>query len=152
MRKAAELLREYLRSLPRGSLAHAAKAARMPPPVIYRLVSEDADTDPRLSTLDQIAAALNTTPADLLGGVTPPPETEALLETIKRQQQHIRDLESEVKVLKNAVGAIPGDLLVRLISLGSGHRVWDLISDAVAGTERAEGRADPSLRKPRKAD
>jgi transcriptional regulator with XRE-family HTH domain len=75
MSKSANELRKKLRRLrdERGALAEVAKRADMKPQAIYRLISDDAEIDPSLSTLDRIASALDEKPWDLINPDTPQP-------------------------------------------------------------------------------
>lgn len=78
---------------------------------------------PTLDVLDRIAAALNTTPADLLGGVTPPPGVPA-------------DFLARLGRLPPAAQA----------------RIWEMMEPILDMAEAAEGRARPESSARGKAD
>lgn len=93
------------------SAAELARQAKITPSNLNKYMR--GKQAPGMSTLIRISTALDVKPADLLGGETPPPETEALLETIGSQQERIRELESAANRLRETISDLRLELAER---------------------------------------
>lgn len=126
-----------------------------------------------IKTLTAIADALDTTPADLLGGVTPPPAVEVLQKELRAAQDEILRLKmrnAELEALTTPAAnkekppefkqgtpglvpqsPIPPDVAGALAALGPGHPRMDSVR-AVLGIRPARpgDQGDPRLPKARK--
>jgi transcriptional regulator with XRE-family HTH domain len=95
---------------------------------------------PTLENLERIATALETTPADLLGGVTPPPAKEILQSRLREAQDRITALEIEIAETR----AIPPDLVALLAQAPREGRLGKLFREELERLVRRLGSASES--------
>lgn len=142
MATSAELFRKALQEATKayGAASELARKAGMKPPQLYKLMA--TDSSPSLDTLDRIAAALKTTPADLLGGVTPPPAVEVLQRELRAAQDEILRLKVELAEARAKPRPVSDPPEVEFLrSLPPTDPIWEILRSVMASKGKAGKKA-----------